>query len=245
MDSLSVMEKLGAVVRGKARAQADAKVTPAPVKKEASCRAWKCNQTREKVLEAASVLFWKRSYLGVSVDDICAEAGVKKGSFYHFFGSKADLMLASMDRDWVEFQSQLDVVFSPQRSPAQRLAAFCDHVLKMQEEFRAEHGVLMGCPLANIGGEMTSQDEDIRFKAQEVMKRFGLYFSSLLRDAQSLGEVAAAVDVERVSQQMWASCVGVMVQARIMDDMDILSCDLPVVMARFLGKDSLPDVKSL
>lgn len=239
MDSLSVMGKLSAAVRGKPRIVAPATLGEAG-KKPGGCRTWKCNHTREKLVEAASLLFWKRSYLGVSVDDICAEAGVKKGSFYHFFGSKADLMLATMDRDWEEFQAELDKVFSPQRSPEQRLAVFCAHVVRRQTEFREQYGVLMGCPCANIGGEMSLQDEAIRIKAEEMLKRFSIYFSSLIRDAQALGEVAADVDAERVSLQMWASCMGLMIQARIMDNLDVLARELPVVLARFLGKDGLP-----
>jgi AcrR family transcriptional regulator len=37
-------------------------------------------------------LFHERGYLGASVDDIVAAAGVTKGSFYHHFESKADLL---------------------------------------------------------------------------------------------------------------------------------------------------------
>ena len=41
--------------------------------------------TRERLLKTASDLIWSNSYHATGVDRICAESGVKKGSFYHFF----------------------------------------------------------------------------------------------------------------------------------------------------------------
>ena len=46
------------------------------------------SESKRKLLEAAIDLIWKSSYGAVSVDDICAKAGVNKGSFYYAFKSK-------------------------------------------------------------------------------------------------------------------------------------------------------------
>jgi len=42
------------------------------------------SDAKDRMLEAAIKLVWRNSYGAVSVEDICSEAGVKKGSFYHF-----------------------------------------------------------------------------------------------------------------------------------------------------------------
>jgi len=55
------------------------------------------SDTRERLLEAAIDLLWASSFGAVSVDQICEGAGVKKGSFYHFFESKIDLAIAAYD----------------------------------------------------------------------------------------------------------------------------------------------------
>lgn len=54
--------------------------------------------TRERILDAATALIWRDGYHAVSVDAICAAAGIRKGSFYHAFASKADLLLAALVR---------------------------------------------------------------------------------------------------------------------------------------------------
>ena len=48
----------------------------------------------ERLLRAAEQLFGERSYRGTTVADICAAAGLATGSFYSYFGSKADIFSA-------------------------------------------------------------------------------------------------------------------------------------------------------
>lgn len=49
--------------------------------------------TREQLVENGIALFKQYGYENVSVDRICKESSVTKGSFYHYFHSKADLLL--------------------------------------------------------------------------------------------------------------------------------------------------------
>jgi Transcriptional regulator len=48
-------------------------------------------------MESAIRLFSARGYNKASVDEICAEAGISKGAFYHHFKSKQALFLALLD----------------------------------------------------------------------------------------------------------------------------------------------------
>ncbi|MGE5374304.1 MAG: TetR/AcrR family transcriptional regulator [Bacteroidota bacterium] len=59
-------------------------------------------ETRTKIMEAAIKLFSKRGYNKASVDEICEEAGISKGAFYHHFKSKQALFLALLD-GWLQF----------------------------------------------------------------------------------------------------------------------------------------------
>lgn len=49
---------------------------------------------KELILEAASKLFFEKSFRGTSMDDICAVRGVTKPFLYHHFSSKDDILLA-------------------------------------------------------------------------------------------------------------------------------------------------------
>jgi AcrR family transcriptional regulator len=48
----------------------------------------------ERLLAAAGELFGERSYGRTGVADICARAGMATGSFYSYFGSKAEIFAA-------------------------------------------------------------------------------------------------------------------------------------------------------
>src|ERR1700727_3069806 len=49
---------------------------------------------KTRLLTAAEELFGERSYHQTTVADICARAGMATGSFYFYFGSKAEIFAA-------------------------------------------------------------------------------------------------------------------------------------------------------
>jgi AcrR family transcriptional regulator len=53
-------------------------------------------ETRTRILEAAVRRFAVSGYDAASVDDICSQAGVSKGAFYHHFPTKQAIFLALM-----------------------------------------------------------------------------------------------------------------------------------------------------
>ena len=55
------------------------------------------SNARSRLLETAMQLMYARGYSAVGVQEICAQAGVNKGSFYHFFPSKQALILAVIE----------------------------------------------------------------------------------------------------------------------------------------------------
>lgn len=58
--------------------------------------------TRGKLIEATLSLMLKHGFNATTVDDICAEAGVTKGSFFHHFENKDDIGQAAV-RAWGEY----------------------------------------------------------------------------------------------------------------------------------------------
>ena len=61
-------------------------------------RAQTAFETRAKLLDAARDVIRAKGYAGSTVDDICAAAGVTKGSFFHHFDSKEELGIAALER---------------------------------------------------------------------------------------------------------------------------------------------------
>lgn len=54
-------------------------------------------QTRDRLIRTAAELFWRRGYAHTGVSVIMKRARATSGSFYHFFPTKDDLLLAVID----------------------------------------------------------------------------------------------------------------------------------------------------
>ena len=52
--------------------------------------------TRQNLIDAASDAIYTHGYQGAALADILAEAGVHKGSMYHFFANKKEMALAAV-----------------------------------------------------------------------------------------------------------------------------------------------------
>lgn len=188
--------------------------------------------TRERLMDAAIELFWKQSYGAVSVDDICTEAGVKKGSFYHFFPSKVDLMLECFEKMWADTKLLLDQVFSASQSPVERLKNYSELAYARQKEKYEKFGKVLGCPIATCGNELCTQDEKVRLKLNELLERHTRYFETLLRDAKAEGMVIS--DPETTAQKMFSYVMGVYYQAKIKNDLNVIRRDLLPGLMRYL-----------
>jgi len=63
-------------------------------------RMGRTSDAREKLIQTTMQLIWQRGYSAVGVSELCREAGVKPGSFYYFFPSKRDLVVAALEENW-------------------------------------------------------------------------------------------------------------------------------------------------
>lgn len=91
-------------------------------------------RNRLRILAAAERLFAVRGVVGVTMDDVAAEAGVGKGTLYRRFGDKGGLALALLDERERELQQRMIrgvPPLGPGANPATRLAAFVQAYLAL------------------------------------------------------------------------------------------------------------------
>lgn len=196
--------------------------------------------TRHKLIETAIELIWRHSYGSVSVDDICRHAGVNKGSFYHYFKSKADLSVAALETHYEEMRPLYDMAFSPSLPPLERLENLVQQIVGKQRRVYDLYGQVCGCPFASLGSEMAGQDNIIRDKVNEIFASYDLYLISLLRDLVAEGVVSAERDPGALVSELRSYIMGVVMMARIQNSLDGMEKDLREGLMRIVGVEGSP-----
>lgn len=100
---------------------------------------------RTRVLEAARDVIRRQGFAATTVDDICKEAGVTKGAFFHHFKSKEDLGVAAADF-WAETTSTFfaSAPYHQPDDPLARVLAYVDFRKTIIEGDLAEWTCLVG-----------------------------------------------------------------------------------------------------
>lgn len=190
---------------------------------------------RERLVQATIDLIWTESYGAVSVDNICERAKVKKGSFYHFFKSKDDLVIAALDAHWEGRKPQLDQIFAAASPPLERLRAYFESVYRRQTNLAHKFGRPPGCLYGKVGVEVGG-DTEIGKKVQQIMAAYVAYYETALGAAAADG--IPIVDIPGKARALFAYMEGVLTQARIQDDHELIK-NLGKSAFQFLGLDSV------
>src|ERR1700682_4485645 len=141
--------------------------------------------TRHRIIQAAVELFYAHGYAGTGMAEILKKAKANSGSFYFFFTSKEDLLLAMLD--WYQENLQpvlLDPVYKQSKDPIKRifllLEKYRQNVLITEFAF--------GCPIGRLALEI---EPDRRVVHDKIAANFTGWSRAV---EKLLAEAAAAND---------------------------------------------------
>lgn len=199
------------------------------------------SETRERLLEAGCELFHRRGYQSVGVQELCDRAGVKKGSFYHFFRSKKELALATIERRWEEVRANdFEPAFRDDLPPLQRIQRFFAALSGDLGRARTQNGSLCGCPFSNLALEMSAQDETLREKLQGVFAEKTRFFETAIREAMARGDISLS-DPRSAAESLVAFSSGIALLAKTQNDVGVaerLSARALAFVSREVGLES-------
>ncbi|HEV3029718.1 MAG TPA: TetR/AcrR family transcriptional regulator [Planctomycetota bacterium] len=174
--------------------------------------------TRDRLLEAALQLIWEESLGAASVDAICEKAEVRKGSFYHFFKSKEELVAAALETHFKSARVDFDRIFSPSVSPIDRLKGFFEHMIHKQQLKVDKAGRVVGCPYASVASACSGADKLVRDAVQEILTTWRKYFETALRDGAADGSIPIK-DIPGTVDTIFDYIEGAMMAGRIQNSM--------------------------
>ena len=174
---------------------------------------------RERLIEAGVELFFQRPYGSIGVAELCARAGVNKGSFYYFFPSKEALALAVIDRHWSWQKGVWTGILDGPGTMLERLRGLFDATAQMQVDALTGTGWVAGCLFGNLALEVSSQNEPVRLRLQEIFDEQIEMISARLAAAVESGDVQPLADgVDGAAKAIVAQLEGLVLFAKVFND---------------------------
>ncbi|MBL4685084.1 MAG: TetR/AcrR family transcriptional regulator [Nannocystaceae bacterium] len=181
----------------------------------------RCSDARDRLLATMAALLHERGYTALSVSDICASAGLKKGSFYHFFESKQALALAALESYAEHNRAHLREMLSASGSVHNKLEGMFK---AMYEGYRSQcegDGQALGCPIGNLAGEMAGRNAEITAKLESIFGEWREGLRQLLTQGVESGELDVT-DPAAAAESLVAFLEGAALLARTMSDPEII-----------------------
>lgn len=161
-------------------------------------------ETRARIMEAAIKLFSTRGFNEASVDDICEEAGISKGAFYHHFKSKQALFLALLD-GWLQFVDNAIEASKDKTVPE----TFMQMTQAFPYVFESAGDNL---PMFLEFWLQASRDKKIWEAGIAPYRRYHRYFTTLIKKGVHEGSFVE-VDPELASRMIVSTAMGLLLQS--------------------------------
>ena len=131
--------------------------------------------TREKILDVVFELVYIHGYNGTSMSMILKECGIPKGSLYHHFKSKKDMVLAVIKE---RLSPRMDEFYSLDvRDDKDGIDTIIESILKVVQK---ENLLIYGCPLNRLNQEMSPIDKDFENAINIIYKNIKIKIKKVL-----------------------------------------------------------------
>jgi AcrR family transcriptional regulator len=138
---------------------------------------------RREVLDEAARLFHERGYMGVSMDHVADAVGLTKGSLYHHFPGKAQILSQIYD-EAVDFVLGRVELHDPEASPGETVRLLINDIIVLIKE-RRYHVTVFYQEMRFVGEWLPASDAK---RVQGKMRDYVTYVTDTVRRGIDSGE---------------------------------------------------------
>ena len=170
--------------------------------------------TKQRLLDTAQRCVLENGFSATSVDEICKDAKLTKGSFFHYFKSK-DALGAELLRRYCENGKQMfkGGCCSQEKDPLKRVYGFLDFMIVLA---RKKDG--KGCLLGSMAQELSDTHPEIRAICAAGFAGMAEILKKDLAEAKSKHAPKASFSPREVADHFVAVLEGSMLLARVRKD---------------------------
>ena len=173
---------------------------------------------KERIIEAAALVFAQKGYAGAAVADIAVKAEIGKGTIYAYFDSKEDLFFAVFE--WFMQQTGAAAKVSISHlggSASQRLVALSDSIMGMWDEIEDAFILTIEFWAASSSSQMRKR---FKYAFRRLYEEFRAIVVSLIREGIERGEFRTDVNAESVAAALVGTWDALFLQAWFGKDFD-------------------------
>ncbi len=165
--------------------------------------------SKQRLVEAARMLFWEKGYEATSLLDVAQNAHAKAGSLYYFFRTKEELLLAVLDR-YVDmlWPAVIEPAFARTSDSVERIFA----ILEGYRQGLIYTGFAHGCPIGNLALEVSDELPRARKKIAKNFEGWRGWIRKCLEEAAD--RLPANLDREQFAIFVLTVMEGAVMQAR-------------------------------
>src|SRR3984957_1775326 len=165
--------------------------------------------TRDRIVEAGLYLFWLQGYGATGMAAILSRAEANAGSFYHFFKTKEELLLAVLE---LYIQSLEPVVVQPVlgaiADPVERIFG----ILEFYRRNLLSTGCTYGCPIGRLALEIPEEQFRVHKRLADNFDGWTAAGGKWLEEAG--GRVAQDLNLATLSKFVLTAMEGGVMQSR-------------------------------
>jgi TetR/AcrR family transcriptional regulator, transcriptional repressor for nem operon len=151
--------------------------------------------TRARLLQAGSELVVQKGFNGCGLSEILTAAGVPKGSFYHYFGSKEEFGVALIEHTRDGYLEDLKPILGDRKlTPLARLR----RIFEVCRDECAADGPPPECLIAKIGLETAHLSAVVHAAVRCAYQQWSALLAQVIREGQAAGEIDRGHDADRL-----------------------------------------------
>ena len=156
-------------------------------------------QTREAIISCAILMFKERGYAASRIEDIAEAANLSVATFYNYFGSKADMLLATVLVETERVITAVDACIAKRHTDLE--TGFSEIVtIYFTQSFQLTSREMWREALART---MLDPDAEFSRKYADIDSRLATQLRAFLTDMQDRGAIAATVDTQALGQLLF------------------------------------------
>jgi len=169
-------------------------------------------ETRSRLLEKGGDLVSSRGFNATGVQEITAAAGVPKGSFYNYFGSKEAFAVELLSDYWDMVVALYGPILTESHtSPLSRITRYFAGLA----DFHERRQYAFGCLIGNMALEVTPSSEEVRVKLAAIYREWSASLADCLREAQVRKELAPGKDAKQLAAALIDTFEGAVMRAKV------------------------------